>query len=111
MSAASSSRSSSPYAAVILESLARIGRGVEYDPRHVEAYMRLEHSTLDHLSAMQFDFEVSIACAAIELGGVDDAEALALTYFPSRCCAACAGTMSRPDGSRCDECHDGKVAL
>jgi hypothetical protein len=51
-----------------------------YDPRHVEAYMRIEHSTLDHLPLSRFRSEVRIACACIDQGGVDRAELLAKTF-------------------------------
>ena len=46
----------------------------EIDPRHVEGYMRLEHSTLDGLSSAQFKKEVFISIACIKEGGVDMAE-------------------------------------
>ena len=35
------------------------------DPRHVEAYMRVEHPTLDGLSAERFRAEVAIECSAL----------------------------------------------
>jgi hypothetical protein len=50
------------------------------DPRHVEAYMRSEHSTLDHLPPEQFEREVRIAVGCIEQGGTDIAETLARSY-------------------------------
>jgi len=31
------------------------------DPRHIEAYMRLAHGTLDHLAPEQFRVEVTLA--------------------------------------------------
>lgn len=52
----------------------------EFDPRHVEAYMRCEKGTLDGLSAHEFVKEAAIACACIAEGGTDAAEALAKTY-------------------------------
>ena len=51
-----------------------------YDPRHVEAIMRVEHGTLDHLSAEAFAAEVTIAVLAIETGGTNFAEAVAQSY-------------------------------
>jgi hypothetical protein len=45
-----------------------------YDPRHVEAFMRLEHSTLDGLHPEQFAREVQIACACINQIGHEQAE-------------------------------------
>lgn len=34
----------------------------DLDPRHVEAYMRGEHSTLDHLTPARFD-ALALSCA------------------------------------------------
>ena len=53
---------------------------VQADPRHVEAFMRVEHGTLDALTPAQFTKEVKMALACIEQGGVDDAEELAKSY-------------------------------
>jgi hypothetical protein len=50
------------------------------DPRHVEAYMRLEHGTLDRLSPQQFRAEVALAVACIAEGGTEAAEKLAKSY-------------------------------
>ena len=52
----------------------------EFDARHVEAFMRVEHGTLDALSPRQFDEEIWIACACIEEGGADMAESIAKSY-------------------------------
>lgn len=54
-----------------------IGR---YDPRHIEAYMRLEHSTLDGLSPKQFASEIEIGMACVDADGLDNAERLAKSY-------------------------------
>ena len=51
-----------------------------HDPRHVEAFMRAEHSTLDHLSERQFAAEVRMACACIDEGGVEMAERVAQSF-------------------------------
>jgi hypothetical protein len=51
-----------------------------HDPRHVEAWMRLEHGTLDHLDAARFESEVCIANACITEAGVSESESLALSY-------------------------------
>lgn len=51
-----------------------------YDPRHIEGYMRLQFSTLDHLDAETFAREVEIAAGCIEVGGVEMAERNARTY-------------------------------
>ncbi len=46
------------------------------NPRHVEAWMRIEHPTLDHLSRDMFRHEVAIAVDCIGQAGVDQSEAL-----------------------------------
>lgn len=51
-----------------------------YDPRHVEAYMRSEHGTLDRLSSSQFATEVTMAVMCIEDGGTEAAESLARSF-------------------------------
>ena len=73
------------YYAPIIAKLAKplnpaAGGMTSYDPRHIEAYMRLQYSTLDHLDAATFKAEVRIACECIEFMGADDAERLALSY-------------------------------
>jgi hypothetical protein len=50
------------------------------DPRHVEAWMRLEHPTLDGLSAPEFEREVDLAVAAIAIAGPTESEALAASF-------------------------------
>lgn len=51
-----------------------------YDPRHIEAFMRLLFSTLDHLSPDTFCREVALACACIDVGGVARAERCARSF-------------------------------
>lgn len=51
-----------------------------FDPRHIEAYMRLEHSTLDGLSREQFAAEIVMAAMCIAEGGTDAAERLARSF-------------------------------
>lgn len=51
-----------------------------YDPRHIEAYMRIQYSTLDHLDRATFRREAKIAAACIDEGGVEMAEATAKSY-------------------------------
>jgi hypothetical protein len=51
-----------------------------YDPRHIEAWMREGHPTLDGLSAKQFDNEVLIAIKCIKSAGPKMSEALAQSY-------------------------------
>lgn len=51
----------------------------DFDPRHVEAYMRDFLGTLDHLSPAQFRAEVRLAAACTEENPAA-AERLALSY-------------------------------
>ena len=51
-----------------------------YDPRHVEAYMRVEHNTLDHLRPGRFAAEVRFAVACVDEGGLDMAERVAKSF-------------------------------
>jgi hypothetical protein len=51
-----------------------------YDPRHVEAYMRVEHNTLDKLSPRDFAREVRLAVACIDEGGIETAELVAKSF-------------------------------
>lgn len=51
-----------------------------YNPRHVEAFMRSEHPTLDHLTRRRFAALVKLACAAIDEAGWVFSEQLALSY-------------------------------
>jgi hypothetical protein len=50
------------------------------DPRHIEAWMRLEHSTLDILSREQFRTEVGVAITCMRLADVSESEALADSF-------------------------------
>jgi hypothetical protein len=74
----------SHYAARIASTLEEQGlceiAGERFFPHHIEAYMRLEHSTLDGLDEEQFVDEVLLACEAILVGGTFDAEALARSF-------------------------------
>lgn len=58
----------------------RIAGFTSHDPRHVEAWMRLQHGTLDQLSPADFDSEVCIANACIAEAGTAESEALARSY-------------------------------
>lgn len=51
-----------------------------FDPRHVEAFMRIAHPTLDHLSPEGFVAEIFVACDCIREAGLAESEALARTY-------------------------------
>lgn len=48
-----------------------------YNPRHIEAFIRCEHGTLDKLSPAQFRREVFLAFLCIEEGGDEMAERVA----------------------------------
>lgn len=54
--------------------------GRDYDPRHIEAYMRVEYGTLDHLSREDFQHEVEVCIVCIDAGGKGQAELLARSY-------------------------------
>lgn len=68
------------YQKSIREEIAKQGYVGKYDPRHIESYMRLEHSTLDSLSRRQFSQEVAIGIQCIDADGIDNAESLAKSY-------------------------------
>lgn len=57
-----------------------------YDPRHVEAYMRSAHATLDGLSEDEFKYEVRMACACVDQGGWPAAERLAQSFGMKAVC-------------------------
>jgi hypothetical protein len=65
------------YESLIRECLARAGRLGKYDPRHVEAWMRLEHPTLNGLAPEAFASEVLWATRCIDRDGVTRSELLA----------------------------------
>jgi hypothetical protein len=52
----------------------------DVDPRQVEAWMRLEHPTLDGLSPERFAEEVATALACIAEAGPDESEVLARSF-------------------------------
>jgi hypothetical protein len=55
-------------------------RTKDVDPRHIEAWMRLEHGTLDGLSEQQFADAMSAALAAAIEAGPTESEALAASF-------------------------------
>ena len=67
----------SAYQEIIYEELAKQGRIGQYDPRHIEAWIRSEHGTLDGLSRQQFHREVRSAAECIDAAGVGMSERLA----------------------------------
>ena len=52
----------------------------EYDPRHIEAYIRLEHPTLDGLTPDRLENEAFVARCCVDEGGKEAAEMLAQSY-------------------------------
>lgn len=50
------------------------------DPRHVEGYIRLQHSTLSHLSWPEIRRECRVAVECIKVGGVEAAERNAKSF-------------------------------
>lgn len=48
-----------------------------YDPRHIEAFMRAKHRTLDGLYPDEFAHEVTIAKLCVDEVGQQEAESLA----------------------------------
>lgn len=52
----------------------------DHDPRHIEAWMRLEYGTLDHLSPQRFAEEVRLATLCIAACPIAESEELAKSY-------------------------------
>lgn len=73
-------KSHSLYSEAIREITAKLGYIGQYDPRHIEAYMRLVHSTLDGLTHKQFVEEVKVSIECIDIEGESVAESLAVSY-------------------------------
>lgn len=51
-----------------------------HDPRHIEAFVRLQFGTLSHLRLADLRHEARIAAACIVDGGRDGAESLAQSF-------------------------------
>lgn len=69
----------SQYTQSIREDAASLGY-LGANPRHIEAWMRLEHPTLDGLSRQQFRYEVLMAIECIKAAGEAESEGLAQPY-------------------------------
>jgi len=69
----------SMYQRIIREHLAKLGH-IGRNPRHVEAWMRLEHRTFDALSPNQFRAEVDMAVSNMDECLDEDSEALARSF-------------------------------
>ena len=67
------------YQQIIAADLAKRSRS-DIDPRHVEAYMRIEHPCLDALSPSQFREEITIAIECVDVAGKADAESAAQSF-------------------------------
>ena len=52
----------------------------DVDPRHVEAWMRVEHATLDGLSRAEFINDMYAALAATLEAGPEESERLAASF-------------------------------
>ena len=63
----------------IREETARQGH-IGVDPRHIEGYMRLQHSTLDGLSWREFQSEIRLCIQCVFAGGQGAAERNAVSY-------------------------------
>lgn len=64
------------YSTLISKTAARLGHPGA-DPAHLEAWMRVEHGTLDSLSPAQFEREVGIAIECARAASPVDNQALA----------------------------------
>lgn len=67
------------YQTEIKEILARTGH-IGTDPRHVEAWMRLWHRTLDALSETEFRADIQLAAGCMVEQFPQDSERLAQSY-------------------------------
>jgi hypothetical protein len=67
------------YATAIREHAATLGF-IGSNPAHVEAWMRIEHGTLDALSPTEFRREVAIAIACANASSTDENDALAASF-------------------------------
>ena len=52
---------------------------IEYDPRHIESWIRIEHPTLDGLGYNRFRNEIFIAVECIDETGQEASEQLAVS--------------------------------
>jgi len=66
----------SSYYDVIARQLKKLGR-TDIDPRHIEAYMKIQYRTLDHFSDDDFFNETKICMVCVLIEGNEKAELLA----------------------------------
>ena len=57
-----------------------VERTSDVDPRHVEAWLRVEYPTLDGLSRAQLIEEIDIAIECAREAGAEQSEALAASF-------------------------------
>lgn len=69
----------SGYQQTIREIAARLGR-VGADPRHIEAWIRVEHGTLDWMDLDRFSTEVEIAIGCMDHANKGLSESLARSF-------------------------------
>jgi len=72
------------YRDLIAKAMAALGRTGAHPLHHVEAWMRVEHSTLDHLSPVAFRREVAIAIECCDESNVVESEGLARSFGLAR---------------------------
>ena len=53
---------------------------IDIDSRHIEAYMRVQYSTLDHLSPTLFEKEVHICSECVKESNYAESEKLAISF-------------------------------
>jgi predicted methyltransferase len=68
------------YARLIREDVAALGHVGQYNPADVEAWMRVEHGTLDGLSRARFRAEVQVAIACINAASPADTASLRASF-------------------------------
>ena len=54
--------------------------GPEYDPRHIEAFMRVQYGPLDHLPRDLFEADARFCAACLDEIGKDEGEKAARSY-------------------------------
>lgn len=69
----------SRYTETIQKHLDKMG-AKDIKPAHVEGFMRLQYSTLDHLDPATFAEEVAIGVGCVIEGGVENAERNAKSF-------------------------------
>lgn len=63
-----------------IQRILKVMNRLDIDPRHIEGYMRLQYSTLDHLSLQTFIDETKLCIGCIDYDGKENAERNALSY-------------------------------